>query len=91
MQRVVENNVVKIEKYLNSNKINFILDTVLSDNLTSTIIEHAKNLDVDIVAIMSDWQNEASVTILGQFAQQLVNYSPVPVLSIPQKEHFILQ
>ncbi len=91
MQRVVENNVVKTEKYFSQQGVNYILDTVITDNLTASIIEHSKTLDVDIVAVMTDWQNEASVTILGQFAQQLVNYSPVPILSVPPREHFILQ
>jgi len=90
MQRVVENNVSKVEKYLVANDINYVVDTVMTDNVAAAIIEHAQEEDVDLVAIMTDWQNEASVTILGQFAQQLVNYSPVPILSIHPKDNFIL-
>ncbi|MBK7213969.1 MAG: universal stress protein [Bacteroidales bacterium] len=90
MQRVVDNNVAKLEKFLTSQGINYIIDTIMTDNLANTIIDHARLVDADLIAIMTDWQNEASVTILGQFAQQLVNYSPVPVLSIPPKDQFIL-
>jgi nucleotide-binding universal stress UspA family protein len=90
MQRVVENNVAKVEKYLASRGINLVVDTIMTDNVASAIIEHARHVDADLIAIMTDWQNEASVTILGQFAQQLVNYSPVPVLSIHPKDNFIL-
>jgi len=90
MQRVVENNVAKVEKYLAANGVNYVIDTVMTDNVASAIIEHARLVDADLIAIMTDWQNEASVTILGQFAQQLVNYSPVPILSIHPKDNFIL-
>lgn len=90
MQRVVDNNVAKLQKYFSANNLNFITDSVFTDNLAASIIAHAKDADADLIAIMTDWQNEASVTILGQFAQQLVNYSPVPVLNIPPRDQFVL-
>lgn len=90
MQRVVENNVAKVEKFLVANAVNYVVDTITTDNIASAIIEQARLVDADLIAIMTDWQNEASVTILGQFANQLVNYSPVPVLSIHPKDNFIL-
>ncbi|NVO20791.1 MAG: universal stress protein [Bacteroidetes bacterium] len=90
MQRVVENNVAKVEKYLNANGISYVVDSIMTDNVAASIIAQAKNIDADLISIMTDWQNEVSVTILGQFAQQLVNYSPVPVLSIHPKDNFIL-
>ena len=90
MQRVVENNVAKAEKYLSDHGINFVIDSIMTDNVASSIIDHARQVDADLISIMTDWQNEASVTILGQFAQQLVNYSPVPVLSIHPKDNFTL-
>jgi nucleotide-binding universal stress UspA family protein len=90
MQRVVENNVSRVEKYLTANGANFVVDTVSTENMAATIIAHALEVEADLIAIMTDWQNEASATILGQFAQQLVNYSPVPVLSIHPKDNFTL-
>jgi nucleotide-binding universal stress UspA family protein len=63
---------------------------VITENATSSIIDHARESDADLIAIMSDGQNEATTTLLGQFAQQLVNYSPVPVLSIHPKDSFSL-
>jgi nucleotide-binding universal stress UspA family protein len=90
MQRVVDNNVAKLEKYFTSIGIDYFADSVVTDNLAACIIDHAKDTDADLIAIITDCQNEVSATILGQFAQQLVNYSPVPVLSIPLKDNFIL-
>jgi nucleotide-binding universal stress UspA family protein len=90
MQRVVDNNVTRLEKYFTSAGLNFIADSIISDNVTAIINEHAREVDADLIAIMTDQQNDASINILGQFAQQLVNYSPVPVLSIPPKDPFTL-
>lgn len=90
IQRVVENSVAKVEAYLESQGIPFISDSITTNNLTASIIKHAADLDADLIAIMTDWQNESAQTILGQYAQQLVNYSPVPVLSVPPVEHFTL-
>jgi nucleotide-binding universal stress UspA family protein len=67
-----------------------MVDSVFSDNLSATIIEHARTEDIDLISVITDWQNDSSVTILGQFAQQLVNFSPVPVLSIHPKDNFVL-
>jgi len=90
LQRVVDNHVAKVEKYLSGQNVSYIVDTMVTDNLTTAIIDHAREEDVDLISIVTDTQNEATATILGQFAQQLVNYSPVPVLSIPHKENLVL-
>jgi len=90
MQKVVDNSVAKVESYLTNQGISFFSDSITTNNLTASIIRHATDLDVDLIAIMTDWQNDSSQTILGQYAQQLVNYSPVPVLSVPPVEHFNL-
>ena len=90
MQRVVENNISKVESYLKSAGIDYYVESVVTDNATSAIIEHARAVDADLISIISDSQNESSATLLGQFVQQLVNYSPVPVLSIHPKENFTL-
>ena len=90
LQRVVDNHVARVEKYFSGQNVNYIVDTLITDNLTTAIIDHAREEDVDLISIITDTQNEVTATILGQFAQQLVNYSPVPVLSIPLKEHFVL-
>ncbi len=88
MQRVIENNVNKVERYLIDAGVNFVIDYVMTDNLTSAIVEHVQKVDADLIAVMTDGQNEPSTTVMGQFAQQLVNFAPVPVLSIHPRDNF---
>ena len=66
------------------------MDTINSKNLAADIIEHARLVEADLIAIMTDIQDQANSILLGPFAQQLVNYSPVPVLSIHPKDSMTL-
>lgn len=90
MQKIVDSNVAKVKKHLDEIGVSYIVDTVNSKNLASDIIEHARMVDADLIAIMTDIQDHASSILLGPFAQQLVNYSPVPVLSIHPKDSLTL-
>jgi nucleotide-binding universal stress UspA family protein len=90
MQKIVDTNVSKIKTHLDSKGVNYIVDTVNSDNIAGDIIEHALLVDADLISIMSDVQDQASSILLGAFAQQLVNYSPVPVLTVHPKDSLIL-
>jgi len=86
MQRVVDSNIAKVEKLLTEKGVNFIVDSINSENVAAAIIEHGLKVDADLIAIMTDIQDQASSILLGPIAQQLINYSPVPVLSIHPKD-----
>jgi len=86
VQRSVDSNVAKVEKYLNDQGVNYIVDSLNTKNIASDIIEHARLVDADLIAIMTDVQDQANSILLGPFAQQLVSYSPVPVLSMHPKD-----
>ena len=90
MNRVVDANVAKVEKHLEEKGIDFIVDSINSKNIGADIIEHALKIDADLIAIMTDSQDQASSIMLGPIAQQLINNSPVPVLSIHPKDSFTL-
>jgi len=87
MQRILDSNVSMAEKYLNEKGINYIVDHLNSKNLAADIIDHARQVDADLIAIMTDIQDQANSILLGPFAQQLVSYSPVPVLSLHPKDN----
>lgn len=87
MQKVIDNNVLKIKKHLDIKGINYYVDNISSKNLAADIIQHASTIDADLIAIMTDTHDQASSIMLGPFAQQLVNYSPLPVLSIHPKDN----
>jgi len=90
VEKIVDANVAKVEKHLNEKGVNYIVDSINSKNIAFDIIEHARMVDADLIAIMTDVQDQASSILLGPMAQQLINYSPVPVLSIHPKDNLSL-
>lgn len=90
MDRLVDANVAKVKKFLDEKGINYIADSISSKNLAVDIIEHAREVDADLIAIMMDIQDKASSVLLGPIGQQLINYSPVPVLSVHPKDNSTL-
>ncbi|MEI6061677.1 MAG: universal stress protein [Bacteroidota bacterium] len=90
MQKIVDSNVSKVEKHLEEKGVNYVTDYCASENIAADIIQHARFVDADLISIMTDVQDQANSILLGPFAQQLVNYSPVPVLSVHAKNNFDL-
>lgn len=90
MERVVDANVAKVEKHLQEKGIKYIVDSLNSKNIAGDIINHALEVDADLIAIMTDIQDQASSILLGPLAEKLINNSPVPVLSIHPKDNITL-
>lgn len=90
IQRVIDNSVFKVEKYLSDMKVSFLTEKQNTDNIASSIIEQAQLVDADLISIMTDGEIEASALQLDKFSQQLINYSTIPVLSNHPAEHFVL-
>jgi nucleotide-binding universal stress UspA family protein len=90
IQRVIDNTVLKVEKYFGDHMIPFITEIQNTDNIASSILEHSRLVDADLISIMTDGDIEASGVLLDKFSQQLINYSTIPVLSNHPIEHFVL-
>jgi len=52
----------------------------------SEVINYAKTVDADIIAIMTEQEPSTLSLLLGASAEQVVTHSPIPVLSIHPKE-----
>lgn len=86
MQRKVDNSARLVQKLISDEGINHYLETVHADNITNASINYALKVNADLIAIMTEQETTASNILLGPYAQQMVNHSPVPVLSIQPKE-----
>lgn len=56
-------------------------------NVTKTTIEFAVEKEANLIAIMTEQTTSAMNLWLGPYAQQMVNQSPIPVLSVHPKEY----
>ena len=57
-------------------------DMLFGKNITEITLDYAQQNNGDLVAIMTEQEVNPSNLIMGAFAQQMVNHSPVPVLSL---------
>jgi nucleotide-binding universal stress UspA family protein len=75
----------QVAKYLDEHKVKYLVKSVNADNITLATIEYAKEVGADLIIIMTE-QEEATQNIwLGPYAQQMVNHSPIPVMSVHPK------
>jgi len=75
--------------YLQKNGVRVIEDSVVATDLTKAVLQYAGKSGADLIAIMTEQETPLNVH-LGAQAQQLINQSPFPVLSIHQQEKFVL-
>jgi nucleotide-binding universal stress UspA family protein len=68
--------------YLEDEGIKFHRDILSCDNLTTGTIEYAKRIRANLISIMTEQETSPFNLLVGPYAQQMVNNSPYPVLSI---------
>lgn len=82
--------VQKTEQYLTENKVKHQFHHCKSNNLSCSIVNYAESNEADLMVIMTDQNKATSDIIMGRRAQQVINQSPIPVLSVkPDKMEFI--
>jgi nucleotide-binding universal stress UspA family protein len=89
IQRVTENYALQAVRYLEKNKIKPFRDALVASDITKAVLEYSARLGIDLISIMTEQETPANI-LLSPHAQQLVNQSPVPVLSIHPQENFCL-
>ena len=90
IQRIAEKYTQVAVEYLKKNEVRFVEDSLVSTDLTKSVINYAVDIKADLIAIMTEQETPVNIHISAR-AQQLINQSPIPVLSITPAEKFILQ
>ncbi|MDO9510176.1 MAG: universal stress protein [Bacteroidales bacterium] len=72
--------------YFEKNQINFVLKSIATKNATETTIEYAREIDANLIVIMTEQVSTPANFFLGPLAQQMIHQSPFPVMSIQPKE-----
>ncbi len=85
VQQRVDKYAKQMLEYLEEEGIKYKHITQRTDNITNSTIEYAKKIEANLIAIMTEQERSASNILLGPYASQMVNNSPVPVLSIHPK------
>ena len=75
----------QVLSYFTGRKLKTVQKTLVGDSLSSLTCNYCEAVDADLVAIVSGAIDKWNM-ILGSYAQQMVNNTPVPLLSITPKE-----
>lgn len=78
----IRNYVAQAEEYLTENDIRFKSTFVEADNITEDTIKYATKVGANLISIMTEQETSTANLLLGPYASQMVNHSPIPVLSI---------
>ncbi len=72
-------------KYLDKHGIRHKTESLIGSNLTDLVIDYANTIKADLISIMTEQASDGTF-IMGTAAQQMLNKSTLPVLSINPKE-----
>jgi nucleotide-binding universal stress UspA family protein len=87
LRKRVNSYVEQTEKFLEKSGVKKVVTHYTkSNNGARTIMNYAVKVDAGMIATMIETERLASDVWLGSQGQQLVNQSPVPILSIANKE-----
>jgi nucleotide-binding universal stress UspA family protein len=76
----------QVERYLDQEGIKYRMESVETSNLADAMIGYAREVDANLISIMTEQETSTSNLWMGPYAQQVVNHSPIPVLSIHSRE-----
>lgn len=78
-------------EYLKENGISCSYKKIFCDNITDATIDYAKEIKAELISIMSEQEGSTKNIWLGTYAQQMVNHSPIPVLTVDSKDIYDIQ
>ena len=81
----------QVSRYFDQEKIRYVVTSRNVENLSDAMIDYAKEVNANLISIMTDQESTTSNLWMGPYAQQTVNHSPIPVLSIHARELMTIQ
>jgi nucleotide-binding universal stress UspA family protein len=87
----IQTYVKQAEVYLEENNIRYRSVFLEADNITDTVLEYAQKVEANLISIMTEQETTTMNLWLGPYAAQMVNHSPIPVLSVhPEKYKYVV-
>ncbi|MBI4647694.1 MAG: universal stress protein [Bacteroidia bacterium] len=80
----IEKNIKQVANYAENKGLKHKTEHLTGKNLTTLAIDYASQIAADLIAIMENQPASIKNFWLGAYAQQMVNHSPIPVLTIRQ-------
>ena len=81
-RKKLEIKLEQIEEYIKKCELPYTRKTVEGKNQAKTTYDYAKTVNADLIVIMTDQDEDLTGRLMGTFAQQIINHSKIPVMSI---------
>ncbi len=78
--------MVQVHDHIEENDISCTMEYLPDDNLTDAVINYSKKIKADLIMIMTQEENWTDLMFISSSAQQIINSSDIPVLSIRPME-----
>lgn len=83
VQNIVSGYLDQVRKYLEKSGVRFeIVTNTDVNNLTVSTLEYAEKVGADLIVVMTEQEKALNSWFLGNYAQQMLNLSTRPVLTI---------
>lgn len=86
MRQTLDFYAAQVAAYFDNEKIKYHVNHVICENISDATIEYASKIDANLISVMTEQETSTSNLFLGPYAQQIVNHSKIPVLSIHPKD-----
>ncbi len=86
IRRQIEEYAQQTIKYLQKADVKYKVEYLEVKNMVDDILNYSKTVDANLISIMTEMEKSTWNLWLGSYAQQLVNHSPIPVLTIHAKD-----
>lgn len=77
----------QITDVLEAEEIPYTIANLVGDNLATMTMNHAESKKADLIIMMTEQEYNMTGFLMGQFAQQIVNHSKIPVMSVSPDDH----
>ena len=83
VRRIVQNYVKFVERFFDKNEVKYQTKYFeVEKNVTETTLDYAKQVNADMIAIMTEQESRLASLLIGTYAQQMINESTIPVLTV---------
>jgi nucleotide-binding universal stress UspA family protein len=86
VHRRVDNYTLQVKQFLGEQGIRNVSAIKESDNITRSTLDYSEEIRAGLIIIMTEQETTTANLFLGTYAQQMINQSTIPVLSVRSKE-----
>jgi nucleotide-binding universal stress UspA family protein len=72
----------QVDDFLHEQDVEFTSTTLYCENIATATMEYAAEIKADLIIIMNEQEVNSTGFFMGPYAQQVVNHSKIPVISI---------